>query len=244
MVEAHVSHLNFLAMANRRILIVDDESVLLRVLSDALQAVGYDVRTASNGIEGLKRFKAEKPDLVIADVMMPDMDGMTMVERMRQEDNSVEILFLSARSGADDVVEGFRRGGNDYLRKPFALDELMARIEALLARHPASENHSEEVIAIGRYRFDSVRWTLSLDGSTQRLTARESAILKRLSIDVGHTVNSATLLMEIWGNDSYYNLRSLNVFVSRLRGYLSLDRRIEIQSIRGEGYRLIINDKE
>ena len=231
-------------MANRRILIVDDESVLLRVLSDALQAVGYDVRTASNGIEGLERFKAEKPDLVIADVMMPDMDGMTMVERMRQEDNSVEILFLSARSGAEDVVEGFRRGGNDYLRKPFALDELMARIEALLARHPASENHSEEVISIGRYRFDSVRWTLSLDGSTRRLTARESAILKMLTIGVGHTVNSATLLMEIWGNDSYYNLRSLNVFVSRLRGYLSLDRRIEIQSIRGEGYRLIINDKE
>lgn len=242
MAEAHVLRSNFRDMANRRILIVDDESVLRRVLSDALQAVGYDVVTASNGVEGLEQFKAEKPDLVIADVMMPDMDGMTMVERMRQESNGVEILFLSARSGADDVVEGFRRGGNDYLRKPFALDELMARIAALMARHPASSDHAEEVISFGRYTFDSMRWTLSIDGSTRRLTARESAILKMLAQQIGHVVDSGVLLREIWGDDGYYNLRSLNVFVSRLRGYLSSDRRIEIQPVRGEGYRLIINE--
>lgn len=242
MVEAHVLRSNFRDMANRRILIVDDESVLRRVLSDALQAVGYDVVTASNGVEGLEQFKAEKPDLVIADVMMPDMDGMTMVERMRQESNGVEILFLSARSGAEDVVEGFRRGGNDYLRKPFALDELMARITALMARHPVSSDQTEEVISFGRYTFDSMRWTLSIDGSTRRLTARESAILKMLTHQVGNVVDSGELLREIWGDDGYYNLRSLNVFVSRLRSYLSSDRRIEIQSVRGEGYRLIINE--
>ena len=170
---------------------------------------------------------------------MPRMDGMAMVEKMRQRDNSVEVLFLSARSGAEDVVEGFRRGGNDYLRKPFSLEELMARIEALLARH--ADSGEGDTISIGNYRFDASRWTLTLDGTTRRLTARESAVLAVLARRVGDVVDSSTLLRDIWGDDSYYNLRSLNVFVSRLRGYLSGDKRIEIQSVRGEGYRLVVN---
>ena len=226
-------------MANRDILIVEDEAVLGRVLSDALRDAGYNVTLATDGVEGLKAFDAHRPDLVVADVMMPRMDGMTMVEKMRQRDNSVEVLFLSARSGAEDVVEGFRRGGNDYLRKPFSLEELMARIEALLARHANSVGC--DVIAIGGYRFDANRWTLTLDGTTRRLTARESAVLAVLARRVGDVVDSSTLLRDIWGDDSYYNLRSLNVFVSRLRGYLSGDKRIEIQSVRGEGYRLVVN---
>lgn len=226
-------------MANRDILIVEDEAVLGRVLSDALRDAGYNVTLATDGVEGLKAFDAHRPDLVVADIMMPRMDGMAMVEKMRQRDNSVEVLFLSARSGAEDVVEGFRRGGNDYLRKPFSLEELMARIEALLARHAYSVGG--DVITIGNYRFDANRWTLTLDGTTRRLTARESAVLAVLARKVGDVVDSSTLLRDIWGDDSYYNLRSLNVFVSRLRGYLSGDKRIEIQSVRGEGYRLVVN---
>lgn len=226
-------------MANRDILIVEDEAVLGRVLSDALRDAGYNVTLATDGVEGLKAFDTHRPDLVVADVMMPRMDGMTMVEKMRQRDNSVEVLFLSARSGAEDVVEGFRRGGNDYLRKPFSLEELMARIEALLARH--ADSVEGDTISIGNYRFDANRWTLTLDGTTRRLTARESAVLAVLARKVGDVVDSSTLLRDIWGDDSYYNLRSLNVFVSRLRGYLSGDKRIEIQSVRGEGYRLVVN---
>lgn len=226
-------------MANRDILIVEDETVLGRVLSDALRDAGYKVTLATDGVEGLKAFDAHRPDLVVADIMMPRMDGMAMVEKMRQRDNSVEVLFLSARSGAEDVVEGFRRGGNDYLRKPFSLEELMARIEALLARH--ADSVEGDTISIGNYRFDANRWTLTLDGTTRRLTARESAVLAVLARRVGDVVDSSTLLRDIWGDDSYYNLRSLNVFVSRLRGYLSGDKRIEIQSVRGEGYRLVVN---
>lgn len=226
-------------MANRDILIVEDEAVLGRVLSDALRDAGYNVTLAVDGVEGLKAFDAHRPDLVVADIMMPRMDGMTMVEQIRRLDSGVEVLFLSARSGAEDVVEGFRRGGNDYLRKPFSLEELMARIEALLARH--ADSVEGDTISIGNYRFDANRWTLTLDGTTRRLTARESAVLAVLARKVGDVVDSSTLLRDIWGDDSYYNLRSLNVFVSRLRGYLSGDKRIEIQSVRGEGYRLVVN---
>lgn len=225
-------------MASRYILVVEDESTLARILGDTLRAAGYDVAIASNGVEGLELFKARHPDLVIADIMMPKMDGFTMVEHMRKESNATEVLFLSARSGAEDVVAGFRSGGNDYMRKPFALDELLARVAALLARHPVDEGRH---IAIGQYRLDVERWTLSRLGATRRLTARESAVLAMLATHIGDTVNSEALLQEIWGDDSYYNLRSLNVFVSRLRSYLSDDPNIEIQSVRGVGYRLLLN---
>ena len=225
-------------MANRYILVVEDESTLARILGDTLRSAGYDVAIASNGIEGLELFKARCPDLIIADIMMPEMDGLTMVEKIRTESNNTEVLFLSARSGAEDVIAGFHSGGNDYMRKPFSLDELLARVAALLARHPMDRSKH---ISIGEYRLDVERWTLNRSGVTRRLTARESAVLAMLANNIGEIVSSEGLLRDIWGDDSYYNLRSLNVFVSRLRGYLSDDPHIEIQSIRGVGYRLLIN---
>lgn len=225
-------------MASRYILVVEDESSLARILGDALRGAGYDVAIASNGVEGLELFKARHPDLVIADIMMPEMDGLTMVKYLREMSNTTEVLFLSARSGTEDVVAGFRSGGNDYLRKPFSLDELLARVAALLARHPVDDGKH---ISLGEYRLDTERWTLSHLGATRRLTARESAVLAMLASHIGDTVNSEVLLQEIWGDNSYYNLRSLNVFISRLRGYLSDDGNIEIQSVRGVGYRLLLN---
>lgn len=218
---------------------VEDEAVLIRILGDALRGAGYEVYTAVNGIEGLAEFRRVKPDLIIADIMMPDMDGMTMVREIRKVDRASEVLFLSARSGVEDVCEGFKCGGNDYLRKPFALNELLARVAALLARHP-EEVEASGIVTIGEYRLDSTLWTLTRNGTTRRLTARESAVLTMLAANVGEVVGSERLLNEIWGDDSYYNLRSLNVFISRLRGYLEQDKRVEIQSLRGVGYRLII----
>lgn len=226
-------------MASRRILIVEDEAVLIRILGDALRGAGYEVYTAVNGAEGLAEFRRVKPDLVIADIMMPDMDGMTMVREIRREDRTSEVLFLSARSGVEDVCEGFKCGGNDYLRKPFALNELLARVAALLARHP-EEVEASGIVTIGEYRLDSTLWTLTRNGTTRRLTARESAVLTMLATNRGEVVGTEGLLKEIWGDDSYYNLRSLNVFISRLRGYLEEDKRVEIQSLRGVGYRLIV----
>lgn len=227
-------------MADKRILIVEDDATLGRVLCDALRGCGYDVMLATDGVQGLEVFRREGADLVIADIMMPRMDGMTMVEELRKLDSRVEVLFLSARSGAEDVVEGFRRGGNDYMRKPFALDELLARVAALIARHPDSVDGT--MLPIGNYRLDSRQWTLTIDGATRRITARECAILAMLARRAGDVVTSTELLMEIWGDDSYYNLRSLNVFISRLRGYLAADDKVDIQSVRGVGYRMIVNN--
>lgn len=228
-------------MVGKRILIVEDEATLGRVLSDTLRSHGYEVTLAEDGIAGIELFTAQHADLVIADIMMPHMDGLSMVEEIRKMDSRVEVLFLSARSAAEDVVEGFRRGGNDYLRKPFSLDELLARIAALLSRHP--EGDETTIINIGHYRLNSRLWTLSLEGSTRRLTARESAILVVLAQHRGEIVTTTELLNEFWGDDSYYNLRSLNVFISRLRSYLRDDKRIEIQSVRNTGYRMVISDK-
>lgn len=134
-------------MVGKRILIVEDEATLGRVLSDTLRSQGYDVTLAEDGIAGIEQFTAQHADLVIADIMMPRKDGLSMVEQIRKLDSRVEILFLSARTGANDVVEGFRRGGNDYLRKPFSLDELLIRVDALLARHPEDANNT--IIDIG-----------------------------------------------------------------------------------------------
>ena len=226
-------------MASRRILVVEDEAVLIRILGDALRGAGYEVYTAVNGVEGLAEFQRVHPDLVVADIMMPDMDGMTMVREIRKTNRACEVLFLSARSSVEDVCEGFKSGGNDYLRKPFAISELLARVAALLARHP-DEVEASGIVTIGEYRLDSSLWTLTHNGTTQRLTARESAVLAMLASNVGEIVPSERLLKEIWGDDSYYNLRSLNVFISRLRGYLKDDSRVEIQSLRGVGYRLIL----
>lgn len=230
-------------MESRHILIVEDEASLGRILCDTLRAAGYSTTLATDGVAGLDAFDSHRPDLVIADIMMPRLDGLSMVEQMRRRDSSVEVLFLSARSGAEDVVEGFRRGGNDYLRKPFSLEELLARIAALLARHPQVAANDNGSIMIGNYHLDSRRWTLTINGTTRRLSARESAILEHLAKHRGSVVESSELLTSIWGDDSYYNLRSLNVFVSRLRGYLRDDRRIEIQSVRSMGYRLVIGEE-
>ena len=226
-------------MASKRILVVEDEAVLIRILGDALRGAGYEVYTAVNGIDGLAEFQRVHPDLVIADIMMPGMDGMTMVREIRKTNRACEVLFLSARSRVEDVCEGFKCGGNDYLRKPFAINELLARVAALLARHPA-EVEVSGIVTIGEYRLDSNLWTLTHNGTTRRLTARESAVLSMLAARAGEVVSSEGLLKEIWGDDSYYNLRSLNVFISRLRGYLEDDPRVEIQSLRGVGYRLLI----
>lgn len=220
----------------RRILIVEDDATLRRVLCDMLRLKGYDVVAAEDGAEGLRKLEEYAPHLVIADVMLPRMDGFEMVRRMRGLRADVEVLFLSALDSAEDVVEGFRSGGHDYLRKPFDMNELMVRIEALLLRTVSAEPKS--VYTIGRYQFDAERETLTFDNVEERLSSREAAILCRLVEHRGRVVESRELLMELWGDDSYYNLRSLNVFVSRLRSKLSKDSSVQISSVRGVGYKL------
>ena len=224
-------------MANRHILVVEDEQTLRRIVVEALERAGYDVVAAGDGEEGLRLFEACHADLVVADIMMPRMDGFEMVRRMRARYPDTLFLFLSARSGAEDVVEGFRTGGHDYLRKPFAMSELLVRIEALISRLGSVEGEATEYI-LGDYIFDVLRSTLRNGDIVIRLSSREAAILRSLAANRGRVVSSRAMLLDLWGDDSYYNLRSLNVYISKLRNYLSADSSIEIVSIRGVGYKL------
>lgn len=226
-------------MAVRRILIVEDEATLRRIVADAMELAGYEVAVAEDGEEGLRLFEGGRFDLVVADIMMPRMDGFQMVRRMRQLHPKTQFLFLSARSSSDDVVEGFRSGGHDYLRKPFAMNELMVRVEALLSRVEETSADVCDEYRVGEYLFDVKHASLSRKGEVERLSARECAILLALVRNEGRVVSSRTMLLDIWGDDSYYNLRSLNVFVSRLRSRLAHDASIAIISVRGVGYKLL-----
>ena len=215
-------------MAKRQILIIEDDAILRRIVADTLEGAGYIVICACDGEEGLKMFRDTLPHLVIADIMLPKMDGFEMVRTMRREGGNTQYLFLSARSDAEDVVEGFRS----------AISELMARVEALIARH--GDNNECDSYDIGRYTFNSKKQTLAIEDYVRHLSTREASILTILAQNRDKVVSSHQLLMEIWGDDSYYNLRSMNVFISKLRTYLSKDKAIDICSIRGVGYKLII----
>ena len=169
--------------------------------------------------------------------MMPNLDGYSLAKKLRNEGCSTPILFLTALSATEDVVKGFETGGNDFLKKPFAIDELIVRVKALAGRLQAQES-AETVYIIGRYEFIPASKVLRIGQCETILPARESEVLLRLSRDSGKTVNTSALLKELWGDDNYFNLRSLNVYITRLRNHLKADASVEIESVRGIGYKL------
>lgn len=172
--------------------------------------------------------------------MMPCMDGFTFVGRLRREAPGVPVLFLSARSAAEDVVQGFETGGNDYLRKPFAMSELIVRVRALAGRAGVGKARTERLFELGRMRFDAERQRLSCDGVVTELSARESEVLQYLCRNAGEIVPMKTLLVNIWGDDSFFNARSLHVFITRLRHRLVADPSIQLVNVRGVGYKLLM----
>lgn len=221
-----------------KILLVEDEATLAMIVEDMLCREGYTVVTARNGEEGLEAFAREKPHAVIADVMMPRMDGFEMVKRMRRTDYDTPVLFLTARSAIDDIVTGFELGGNDYLKKPFRMEELLVRLKALLRR---GQKKPEET-SIGRYTFSHSAQTLTLNGRQRELTYFESIILNVLATHRNEAVDARTLMMQVWQNDDPYNLNRLHGFIFKLRRYLSADASVSIVNIRGIGYKLIVKD--
>jgi len=221
------------------VLLVEDEHTLAMIIKDTLEDQGFSIRIANEGRTGLKNFFENKPDILVADVMMPLMDGFEMVRQIRQTDKTTPVLFLTARSAIKDVVEGFELGANDYLKKPFGMQELIVRLKALLNRAYMTEK-SETSFKIGNYTFDSITQKLQYGNKIRELSHRESEILKRLCINTSQIVNMQNLLLELWGNDSYFNARSLHVFITKLRRKLSADQRIKILNVRGIGYKMIV----
>ena len=220
------------------ILLVEDEVSLAMIVKDALEEEGYEVAIARDGLEGLEQYFKEHPALIIADVMMPEVDGFEMVRRIRRMDKEVPVLFLSARSSVDDIVFGFGLGANDYLRKPFSLRELIARVKALTVK-----SQSEPVAVIyhelGLYTFYPSTQTLQIGGEEIELSFRESELLRLLCERGTLPVDTKDILLQLWGNDSFYNTRSLHVFITKLRHKLEKDPRIKILNVRGIGYKLV-----
>lgn len=220
------------------ILLVEDEVSLAMIVKDALEEEGYEVAIARDGLEGLEQYFKEHPALIIADVMMPEVDGFEMVRRIRRMDKEVPVLFLSARSSVDDIVFGFGLGANDYLRKPFSLRELIARVKALTVK-----SQSEPVAVIyhelGLYTFYPSTQTLQIGGEEIELSFRESELLRLLCESGTLSVDTKDILLQLWGNDSFYNTRSLHVFITKLRHKLEKDPRIKILNVRGIGYKLV-----
>ncbi|MGN7887591.1 response regulator transcription factor [Dyadobacter sp. 22481] len=222
-----------------KVLFIEDEPALGMIVKDSLVYRGFDVLYAANGIEGLEQFRQHQPDIVVADIMMPDMDGFTMAEHIRRDDPHTPIIFLTARSQTADVVRGFELGGNDYLKKPFSLDELIARINALL-RVGASRAVANGTLKIGRYMFDPAKQKLSVDDREVTLSHREAELLRRLYQQRNEVLGRSEVLNELWGDDSFFNGRSLDVFITKLRRYLREDPKIQIINIRGRGYKLVL----
>lgn len=224
-----------------KVLFAEDESTLSMIVKDTLEGEGFEVIDAPNGAIGLKLYYENKPDIVVADVMMPEMDGFEMVSKIRKSDLTTPILFLTARSAIKDVVSGFELGASDYLKKPFNMQELIIRIKVLVNRaHITQETNKSTTFEIGKYNFDSIAQKLILADKTSDLSHRESEILKRLCQNKNDVVEMQTILMELWGDDSFFNTKSLHVFITKLRHKLSADERIRIVNVRGQGYKLVI----
>lgn len=230
-------------MRKDKILLVEDDSTLSFIVQDALTREGFDVVCASNGEFGLKLFKEAEPDIIVADVMMPKMDGFEMVRLIRLTAPAVPVLFLTARTALDDVVKGFELGANDYIRKPFQILELVVRIKALLKRN--SQGITEDTnLNIGDSSLDFASQRLVIREETIELTHTEAVIIDELFRHPNEVVEAKTLMCRIWQNDDYNNLNRLHGFIYKLRKYLSKSTSLELLNVRGIGYKLATSKQE
>jgi DNA-binding response OmpR family regulator len=226
-----------------KILLVEDDTSLGFVVSDQLKRDGYQVTLCTDGAEGFKRFNEETFHLCIFDVMMPKKDGFTLAREVRKVNREVPILFLTAKSMTEDKIEGFKAGGDDYLTKPFSVEELQLRVIALLKRVNINvEAEEEKIIEIGKYKFDSENYTLTINNSSKSLTKKEAHILRILSKFKNQVVSREIILNAVWGQDDYFVGRSLDVFITKLRKYFKEDERISISNIHGVGFKLEITE--
>ena len=222
-----------------RILLAEDDLSLGFVISDQLKSDGYLVTLATDGTDALKRFNEQKYHLCVFDVMMPRKDGFTLAKDIRKIDTEIPILFLTAKTMTEDKVEGFKSGGDDYLTKPFSVEELQLRIKALLKRVNINTSIPEEkIFSIGSYLFDTENLNLTIGGLTKSLTKKEAQILKLLYKFKNQVLPREVILNAVWGQDDYFVGRSLDVFITKLRKYLKEDDAILLNNIHGVGFKL------
>jgi DNA-binding response OmpR family regulator len=224
-----------------KILLVEDDPNLGQVLSEYLEVKGYESTLCRDGEAGLKAFKKENYDLCIFDVMMPKMDGFMLAEEVRLMNENVPIIFVTAKSMKEDTLNGFAVGADDYITKPFSMEELLVRIKAILKRTNKSQEDLEkqETFQIGLFLFDYKSQKLILNGKEQKLTSKESELLKMLCMSKNQVLDRSKALKKIWLDDNYFNSRSMDVYVTKLRKYLKDDENIQVVNVHGHGFKLI-----
>jgi DNA-binding response OmpR family regulator len=227
-----------------RVLLVEDDPNLGNLLLEYLQAKEYDTTLATNGKEGLTQFKNNVFDVCIFDVMMPVMDGFTLAREVRKLDAETPIVFLTAKSMKEDTIEGFNAGGDDYLTKPFSMEELLLRLKAILRRtkNQTLTNSDQNNFEVGAYKFDFNLQKLEVNGKAQKLTTREAELLKLLCINVNDVLDRTFALKSIWHDDNYFNGRSMDVYIAKLRKYLREDINLEIVNVHGKGFKLLVKN--
>ncbi len=220
-----------------KIVLAEDEPSLGQIVKESLETRNFEVFHASNGEEALHLYQTKSPDILVLDVMMPKKDGFTLAKEIREENKHIPIIFLTAKSQTKDVLEGFSHGGNDYLKKPFSMEELAVRILSLLDRNALKIDTSK--IKIGKYLFNYLKQTLEFKESSKQLTHKESELLYILTQHKNDVADRSFILKKIWGDDDFFNARSMDVFITKLRKKLKDDPTIQIVNIRGYGYKLI-----
>ena len=220
------------------ILLAEDEPALGQIVKESLETRDFIVHLAEDGEKALEFYKSKKPELLVLDVMMPKKDGFTLAKEIRQQDGDIPIIFLTAKSQTSDVVEGFTIGGNDYLKKPFSMEELIVRIHNLIGRTKLQKN--AEVLIFGDFKFDFPKQTLQFKTEEKELlTHREAHLLFHLLKNKNQVLDRSLILNKLWGNDDFFNARSMDVFISKLRKKLGKDDSIHILNVRGFGYKLV-----
>jgi DNA-binding response OmpR family regulator len=223
-----------------KVLYVEDELFLGKIVKETLESRGFEVMMESDGADVMAAFEKCQPDICVLDVMLPNRSGFELAQDIRAVNDDVPVIFLTAKTQTEDVVKGFTIGGNDYIRKPFSMEELIVRIEnALRIRKEGTTPLTGDSISMGNYTFHLNKQTLSCAGDERKLSYRESELLKYLYQHRDQVIDRRELLNHIWGNDSFFNSRNLDVYITKIRGYLKEDSSLEIITIKGLGYRFV-----
>lgn len=229
-------------MNKTKILYVEDEPFLGKVVKETLEFRGYEVLLTNDGARVLQSFRQFMPDICVLDVMLPNVDGFTLGNKIREEAPQLPVIFLTAKTQTEDVTRGFDSGGTDYMRKPFSVEELIVRIENQLKIHQKRQLsvNNDGFVTIGKFQYSASMLELRHKDAVTSLSHREAQVLDRLLANSNDIVDRRNLLKQVWGDDSFFNSRNLDVYIRRLRDYFSSDESIKIITLKGKGYRFVV----
>jgi two-component system response regulator VicR len=232
-------------MNSVKVLYVEDEPFLAKIVKESLESRGFHVRHVADGKEVMPVFEQYQPDICVLDVMLPHRDGFSIGQDIRGLHSRIPIIYLTAKSQTEDVLQGFGAGGNDYIRKPFSVEELIVRIQNLLAFSDDSQSNlgSRDIVPLGKFTFDLNKYELAIGKKITRLSHREAELLKILAENQNFTIQRKEILKRVWGDDSFFNSRNLDVYIKKLRDILSADPGIEIITLKGVGYHFAVGQK-